>query len=157
MTGYKNSCSKMLEYRPPHIAIALLVVAAVINYGLPIAWPALPSLLIPGGALFALGFGIMMRAWWLFQRHQTAICPTAATSTIITGDIYAFTRNPMYLGMVLILMGIALGVGSWPFYGVAPIYALILNHVFCHYEERKLSAQFGNQYSMYAASVRRWL
>ena len=54
MTSYKNSCSKMLEYRPPRIAMALLTVAVVIQYGLPIAWPALPSLLLSGGALVAL-------------------------------------------------------------------------------------------------------
>ena len=63
----------------------------------------------------------------------------------------------MYLGMVLILLGIALGAGSWPFYGVTLIYALILDHVFCQFEERKLSAQFGRQYSDYATGVRRWL
>jgi len=53
--------------------------------------------------MLATGFGIMMRAWWLFRQHQTAICPTAETTLLITDDIHAFTRNPMYLGMVLML------------------------------------------------------
>ena len=157
MRDYTNTCSKMLEYRPPRIAMALVMVAVSIQYLLPIPWPALPSLLIAGAVLVALGFGIMLRAWWLFQQHQTAICPTAETTAFITGDIYALTRNPMYLGMVLILLGIALGAGRWPLYGVTLIYALILNHVFCRYEERELRAQFGNRYSEYEARVRRWL
>jgi protein-S-isoprenylcysteine O-methyltransferase Ste14 len=157
MTNYENSSTKMLEYKPPRIAMTLLAVAALIHFSLPITWPSLPSLFIPGGVLAALGFGVMLRAWWLFQQHQTAICPTAETTSFITDDIYALTRNPMYLGMVLILLGVALYAGSWPFYAVALIYALILNHVFCRYEERELRAQYGDEYSAYAARVRRWL
>jgi protein-S-isoprenylcysteine O-methyltransferase Ste14 len=55
------------------------------------------------------------------------------------------------------MLGIALLVGSWLFYVVAFVYALILNHVFCRYEEQKLLRQYGDQYSAYAARVRRWL
>ena len=88
--------------------------------------------------MLATGFGIMMRAWWLFRQHQTAICPTAETTSFITDDIYAFTRNPMYLGMVLMLLGIALLAERWPYYLAAAVYALILNQVFCRYEEAKL-------------------
>ncbi len=99
----------------------------------------------------------MIRAWWLFRQHDTAICPTAETTSFITGDIYALTRNPMYLGMVLIMLGIALLVGSWLFYVAAFVYALILNHVFCRYEEQELLSQYGDHYSEYAARVRRWL
>ena len=99
----------------------------------------------------------MIRAWWLFQQHETAICPTAETTSIIVGDIYKLTRNPMYLGMIMILIGIALLVGSWPYYFVAVLYALILDHVFCRYEERKLLDQFGAEYADYAAGVRRWI
>jgi protein-S-isoprenylcysteine O-methyltransferase Ste14 len=63
----------------------------------------------------------------------------------------------MYLGMILILLGIALVAGSWLAYAVAGVYALILNHVFCPYEERKLRDQYEERYVSYAARVRRWL
>ena len=63
----------------------------------------------------------------------------------------------MYLGMTFMLTGIALSIGSWPFYVVAVLYAVILNHVFCPYEERDLLEQYGNEYADYTARVRRWI
>ena len=157
MIRIEYPCARMLAYKPPRIAMSLLALAALSQLVLPTIWATLPSFLIAGIAVSALGFGIMIRAWWLFQQHETAICPTAETTSIIVGDIYKLTRNPMYLGMIMILIGIALLVGSWPYYFVAVLYALILDHVFCRYEERKLLDQFGAEYADYAARVRRWI
>jgi protein-S-isoprenylcysteine O-methyltransferase Ste14 len=157
MRHIKNSCLRLLDYRPPRIAMTLLALASLVHVAAPITWLHLPSFLIAGAFLVALGFSIMIRAWWLFGQHKTAICPTAATTAFISDDIYALTRNPMYLGMVLMMLGIASLVGSWLFYIVALAYALILDHVFCHYEEQKLLHQFGEQYAAYATRVRRWL
>jgi protein-S-isoprenylcysteine O-methyltransferase Ste14 len=157
MTHFEGTCSRMLAYKPPRIAMSLLALATLMQIGLPSDRPQLPSLLIPGLVFAALGFGIMIRAWWLFRQHDTAICPIAESTSFITCDIYATTRNPMYLGMILILLGIALAAGSWPYYVVAGFYALILNHVFCRYEERKLRDQYGAEYVAYAARVRRWI
>lgn len=137
--------------------MTLLALAALVQYAVPVEWPMLPSYTIAGTAIAALGFGIMIRAWWLFRQHETAICPTAETTSFITNDIYALTRNPMYLGMVLIVLGIAVLTGSWAIYAAVSIYALILNHVFCPYEERKLQVQYGDRYANYATRVRRWL
>jgi protein-S-isoprenylcysteine O-methyltransferase Ste14 len=157
MTKIEFPCTKMLAYKPPRIAMSLLVLATLSQLVLPANWAKLPSLLMAGAALSALGFGIMIRAWWLFQKHETAICPTATTTTFIVEDIFRLTRNPMYLGMILILTGIALLTGLWPYYAVAILYAVILNHVFCPYEERKLLAQYTNDYADYFARVRRWI
>ena len=157
MNHYQSPCSRMLDYRPPRIAMAILVGATLVHFTLPIEWLQLPSLLSEGVLLIALGFGIMIRAWWLFQKFETAICPTAKATSFITGDIYSLTRNPMYLGMILILLGIAVLVGSWSFYVAAILYGLILNHVFCVYEEQTLRDQYGTEYSIYAENVRRWI
>jgi len=157
MTQPEHPCTRLLAYKPPRIAMALLALAGVIQLTSPANWATLPPLLIAGAFMFALGFGIMIRAWWLFQKYETAICPTARTTTFIVEDIYRLTRNPMYLGMIFILTGIALSMGSWPFYVVAVLYAVILNHVFCPYEERDLLEQYGNEYADYTARVRRWI
>jgi protein-S-isoprenylcysteine O-methyltransferase Ste14 len=77
-------------------------------------------------------------------------------SLIIVGP-YRFTRNPMYLGLVLILAGLALGVGTAPFYLSAIAYFMILNFIFCPYEERKLINSFGPEYIEYMTRVRRWI
>ena len=157
MKHFEHSCTRLLDYRPPRIAIVLLASASVLQLGVPVWSLNAPILAIAGVALIIAGFSIMIRAWWLFRTADTAICPTATTTSFITHDIYSVTRNPMYLGMILMLCGIAALVGSWYFYIAAGAYALILNHVFCPFEERKLAAQFGDDYAAYAAKVRRWL
>jgi len=157
MTQLEFPCTRMLAYKPPRIAMSLLALATLSQIVLPTVWATLPSFLIAGITFSALGFGIMIRAWWLFQQHETAICPTAETTSFIVSDIYRLTRNPMYLGMIMILIGIALLVGSWTYYLVAIIYAIILNHIFCPYEERKLLEQYGIEYADYTEHVRRWI
>ena len=150
-------CPRMLRYRPPRIALTLVLAAAALQLSTGAVWPAIPSFLHAGILLALLGFGIMLRAWWLFRAAHTAICPTAATTTLITDDIYRFTRNPMYLGIVLMLLGLAVATGGVFFYAAAVCFFAIIDHAFCPYEERKLHRTFGASFTAYAQSVRRWL
>ena len=142
------------RHRPPRIAMTLVVIAALLQLLVPLG--ALPSVPLAAALVGGLGFTIMMRAWWLFRIEDTAICPTARTTTLITRDVYALTRNPMYLGMVMMLGAIALLAGALPFYAAAIAYFLLLNIVFCPYEEQKLRATF-EEYDAYASIVRRWI
>ncbi len=157
MNSCERPCQKMLTYKPPRIAMTLLAIATLIQ-----VLPLIPTAnfqphVTVGVILITVGFGIMIRAWWIFQKHETAICPTAETTSFVTDDIYAYSRNPMYLGMIMMLAGIALLAGSWPYYVAATLYALILNRVFCRYEEAKLLLRYGSQYTEYSANVRRWI
>ena len=159
MTHLANPCPRMLTYRPPRIALTLLVAAGALQLATPTSWtwPQLPSSLAGGSVLAASGFLIMLRAWWLFRIHSTAICPTAVTTTLIADDIYRLTRNPMYLGIVLMLLGTALISGGLFFYLAALTFFLIINFVFCPYEEAKLIGLFGEEFARYRRCVRRWL
>ena len=150
-------CPRMLQYRPPRIALALVLAAAALHFTARALSPSIPSSLHAGVMLSILGFGIMLRAWWLFRKAQTAICPTAATTTLITGDIYRFTRNPMYLGIVLMLLGLAVATGGIFFYVAVMLFFVIIDHTFCPYEEQKLRRAFGASFARYAQEVRRWL
>ena len=150
-------CSRMLRYRPPRIALTLVLVAAVLQLVTRSLWPEIPASVHAGVILSILGFCIMLRAWWLFRAAQTAICPTAATTSLITDDIYRVTRNPMYLGIVLMLLGLAVSTGGVLFYAAAVCFVAIVDHVFCRYEELQLQQQFGASFSRYARTVRRWL
>lgn len=157
MNKLASACPRILQYRPPRIAMTLLAVAGMLQLALPDTWPAIATVPLGGGAIGVLGFGIMLRAWWLFRAHQTAICPTAETTTLITSDVYRLTRNPMYLGVVLMLLGVALGTGGLPFYMAALTFFLIIDFAFCPYEEGKLEQGFGDAFTTYRARVRRWL
>ncbi len=149
--------TKLVEYRPPRIAAALLGVAAAIHWLAPLLAPHLYSSIYLGGVLASEGFAIMMWAWWQFQQRKVAICPTQATEHLITDGVYRISRNPMYLGMVLMLIGAAAYFGSLPFYVAAIVYLFILDRVFCRYEEDKLVTAFGHEYDEYRSKVRRWL
>jgi protein-S-isoprenylcysteine O-methyltransferase Ste14 len=63
----------------------------------------------------------------------------------------------MYLGMMTMLFGLALTLGTLPFYAVAVSFFLIIETTFCPYEEAKLTTAFGESFSRYATRVRRWL
>lgn len=146
-----------LDYRPPRIAMAMLTVATALHLLLP--WQhsyPFPVIVFPV-LLISAGFTIMMVAWWQFRQRQVAIYPTATTDYLITDGIYRFTRNPMYLGMIAMLLGVALILGTLPFYGVAILYFVVINQWFCPYEEKKLAKAFGPVFDHYKSSVRRWI
>lgn len=147
----------MIHYRPPRIAMVILGVAAIWHWLVPLQPVRLFMSTHVAIALFAFGFGVMMWAWWQFQRHEVAICPTDRTDYVITDGVYRFTRNPMYLGMILMLFGVAAYVGSLPFYIAAIVYFVLIDRTFCPYEENKLADAFGEQFDVYRSKVRRWI
>lgn len=147
---------KLIDYRPPRIAQLLLVLAAACHLLLPVLDFHVYRNTVLAVILGVAGFGIMMQAWWLFKKFETAICPSAVESRLVTTGVFRFTRNPMYLGMIMMLLAVALGVGSLTFYLVTAVYFLIIHCAFCPYEERKLEEVFGDAYAKYRKSVRRW-
>jgi protein-S-isoprenylcysteine O-methyltransferase Ste14 len=157
MNHDQRPCMRMLDYRPPRIAMAILLSAALMQFASPHGWLELPSLLIAGSLLIALGFGIMIRAWWLFRKFETEICPTAKTTSFITGDIYSLTRNPMYLGMAAILLGCGITVGAALSLLVAPLFMVIIELRFIRPEEEMLRGLFPQEFPRYCTRVRRWL
>ena len=157
MPEYADTCPRMLRYRPPRIAFTLLLGAALAHALLSPFMSGLPQAPVAGAMVALLGCAVMLRAWWLFRTCATAICPTAATTTLITDDIYGLTRNPMYLGIVLMLTGVALAAGGIAFYLAAIAYYLIIDTVFCPFEEEKLRRTFGTRFTHYTMRVRRWL
>lgn len=135
------------------IAIALQFVA-------PIAVPQrlLTPALIPAGALLVIiGLGLVILARREFARYQQPTDPGQPTSTIITTGVFSISRNPLYLGGISILIGIAL-IFNLPW----ALIFLLPSIIACHYilivpEEKYLSANFDQSYPIYIAKVRRWL
>ena len=152
--GHKTLQHRLVQLRPPRIAMLLAGAAAALHYLLP--YSGLPSWPLAAVLTGSAGFVIMMRAWWLFREAGTPICPTDYATSLITGDIFAITRNPMYLGIVLMLLALALFAGSAAYYGAALLYFLVMNAVFCPFEERRLGESF-TDYEDYFARVPRWL
>ena len=111
-----------------------------------------------GVALVAIGFGIAFWAISMFRLEGTELNPTSETnkSLIIRGP-YRFTRNPIYLGLTVLTLGIACGVGSLPMFAVPVLLFATANWVHIPFEEAKMRRQFGIEFGAYTSQVRRWI
>jgi len=148
----------MLRFPPPVWMFFFLIVATVVSFVSP--WKSLIDLQsIPLGIVFlALGALSAFWAFGLFAREKTDINPTSPTSRlVVTSGPYRFTRNPMYLGLVLFSTGVAFLVGSVPFFAVPLLVFAVANGVHIPFEEAKMRRLFGAEYDRYTASVRRWI
>ena len=109
-------------------------------------WPTPPGLPLPplGITLVVVGFIAPVWAFVLFRREGTEIDPTSPTNRkLITNGPDQFTRNPMYLGLVILTVGVALWVGAWPRF-IAPVAIFATaNWVHIPFEEAKMRRQFG--------------
>lgn len=146
---------RVLRFRPPRIAMTLVAIALLLHFLLPLALH--PRLPIAAGILGVTGFALMMRAWWLFKSAGTAICPTDDSSVLISDDVYAISRNPMYLAATMMLIAVALYTGAAAVYAAASVNFAILNRHFIPYEEDKMRRRFGAAFDRYRARVRRWI
>lgn len=107
-----------------------------------------------------MGFcGLILAASGLisFKKAGTAIKPFEASTTLVKDGLYQYTRNPMYLGMVILLIGVASYLGSLTPYAVIPVFFLVIQECFIKHEEPFLENIFGQEYLDYKNNVRRWL
>ncbi len=110
-----------------------------------------------GAVLIVVGLGLLVAANGLFARAGTGVIPFRDVTVLVTGGIYRYTRNPMYLGMLAVLLGCALTVGaSWALL-VPPIFAAVVELRFIRPEEAMLRGLFPQDYPAYCERVRRWL
>ena len=106
-----------------------------------------------------LAIGLILFAWtlWTFHRHRTTVNPYASASALCIDGPFRYSRNPIYLGDWLILIGIALLMNTfWPLV-FGPLIWLMLRFGVIRYEEAHLEAKFGNAYRDYKTRVRRWI
>jgi protein-S-isoprenylcysteine O-methyltransferase Ste14 len=148
----------MLKLPPPIWAFLYLIAAGFVSWIYP--WRAVIDLRIVwlGIVLVAMGFAISFWAFSLFRREGTEINPTSETnkSLVIRGP-FRFTRNPMYLGLVIFTIGIAFWVGSLPLFAVPALVFGTANWAHIPFEEGKMRRQFGATFDSYMRQVRRWI
>ncbi|HWX80553.1 MAG TPA: isoprenylcysteine carboxylmethyltransferase family protein [Steroidobacteraceae bacterium] len=144
---------------PPPIWTAIYVLLAAAGARL-LGGSKIPGLqVVPLGiALVAIAFVPSVWAFSLFRTEGTEINPTSpANRKLVTRGPYRYTRNPMYLSLVVLSLGIAVWVGSWPFF-LAPIAVFATaNWIHIPFEEAKMRRQFGAEYDGYVGRVRRWV
>jgi protein-S-isoprenylcysteine O-methyltransferase Ste14 len=93
----------------------------------------------------------------LFRKLHTTVKPFEESAVLVTSGPYRLSRNPMYLGFVLILTGTAILLGSLTPFLVIPVYAALIDRVFIQAEERMLARKFGAEWQTYRGETRRWI
>jgi protein-S-isoprenylcysteine O-methyltransferase Ste14 len=104
-----------------------------------------------------LGLALSFAAERQFRQVGTTVHPSGETSQLVTDGYYRYSRNPMYLGMGLTLLGVALLLGSLMPFGVIALFTWWIKTQFIRREEDMLATQFGNDWLEYKARVRRWI
>jgi protein-S-isoprenylcysteine O-methyltransferase Ste14 len=111
-----------------------------------------------GVAIGVVGLIFMFWAVSLFRAAGTELNPTSETNkALVIRGPYAVTRNPMYLGITLLSLGIAFGVGSLPMFLVPVLIFATANWVHIPFEEAKMRRQFGSAFDDFTHKVRRWI
>ncbi len=149
---------RLMKIVPPIWIVIFLAVGLGVNWLFPsrefMDWRCYPAAVI----LFVVGLFTVLGTGSLFRRRGTEILPHSPTNKLLMTDgPYRFSRNPMYLGMTLVLLGVAFFVGTLPMF-LAPItFFGLINFVFVPFEEAKMLRQFGEQFADYKQRVRRWV
>jgi protein-S-isoprenylcysteine O-methyltransferase Ste14 len=137
-----------------------LLGALALQWAAPLSLPGglfTPVFAVAGTALIVAGVALIVLARRELRRRGQPADPGTPTSALVTTGVFSVSRNPLYLGVVCLLSGIAL-VANLPWIFVLLLPALIACHfVLIAPEERYLDAVFGEEYQRYAASVHRWL
>ncbi len=145
---------------PPIVYIAAVAAAILLNWLVPLPW--IPGPL--GELLFAVGWLVVggalvieFSAMRTMARAKTTIMPHRGSDHLVTGGPFSFTRNPIYLGNTMLMIGIGLIAGIVWFILLAPVAAFVTQKLAIEREERHLEIRFGKKYRDYAKKIRRWI
>ncbi|HEX6811558.1 MAG TPA: isoprenylcysteine carboxylmethyltransferase family protein [Planctomycetota bacterium] len=150
-----------LELRIPPVVVGFVFAGGI---GLVSAFVPLARVPLPGGILAAVaamlaGTLVALAGVWQFRRAGTTVHPMTPerTSKVVSGGLYRWSRNPMYLGMALVLFGLAAWRSTLAGYALAALFCAYLTRFQILPEERVLLAAFGPEFAAYMARVRRWI
>ncbi len=141
---------------PPIVALIFIVIAFLLGRFVPIV--SVPIVLRNVGfALTFIGLLCGVGAFLEFRKARTTLDPHGSVKQLVNSGIYRFTRNPIYLGFLLMVIGFPLNAGFYSGIVVAPFFALTMNRLVIEKEEVYLEKKFKDVYTSYKSRVRRWL
>lgn len=142
---------------PPVYFFVTLLLMWALHRSLPVARLMTPPLTWLGTLPVAAGMVLGGHAFRGFRKAGTPVIPFRRSTALVTDGSYRVTRNPMYLGMLLILAGVALLMGTASPWLPIPLFVWVIQTTFIRGEERFLEELFGDRYLAYKSRVRRWL
>ncbi len=142
---------------PPIYLLLTLIVMGALHWFVPITYLVAAPYKYGGIALIVLGFAVTAPAAQAFRRLDTPLKPFEESTVVVTTGMFRLTRNPMYLGMVVGLLGVAILLGSLVSFLPVPVFVVIIHVQFIVHEERFMEELFGAEYLAYKRKVRRWI
>jgi|SRR5688572_20615638 len=146
-----------VKIHPPILTIIFITIAYIAKWMIPLPLVVPNILRNIGFALIIIGFLLGIAAFSEFRKARTTVDPHGSVSNIVTSGIYRFTRNPIYLGFVCLLIGFPfIFVSHWGLI-LSPLFVILMNVFVIQHEEAYLEKKFGDVYTSYKSRVRRWL
>ena len=154
----KTADGANVRFPPPLIYVAGLAlgVGASRFVNLPSLGLQLGTRSVVGIAIDVVGFLVMFAGAGLFLQRRTAILPFKPASALVTSGILGWTRNPMYLGMAIFYVGLAVLLDSLAALILLPLVLVIVQTQVIAREEAYLERAFGDEYRAYKTRVGRW-
>lgn len=142
---------------PPVYMVGAMVVMAALDRWAPLDRVVPEAWMWTGAIPAAIGLGLAVWSALTFRRHRTTVHPFRRADSLVTSGPFAVSRNPIYLGMALVLLGVAVFLGSATPFLIIPVFMAVIGRRIIRDEERMLTDTFGAEFAAYAARVRRWL
>jgi len=143
--------------KPPYIAFTLLFLSWLADYLFPQFRVIFGNYRNIGILILISGLLITFYSFYLFKKNKTPILPGHKPTFAVMEGTYKFTRNPMYLGVAIALLGAAVYFGNILSFLSPIIFFLIMNFKFVPLEEKIMENLFGEKYLTYKKKVRRWV
>ena len=137
--------------------IIMLVLLVLLHFAFPVQAFLFAPVTYCG--FIIIGFGFVLALWSrsLFLKNTTTLQLSEEPTSLVTSGPFRLSRNPIYLGMASILLGVAVVLGSMVTFAFPVIFVMLIEFFIIPGEERKLEKIFGEQYKEYKKSVRRWI
>ena len=137
--------------------LILLILSVLLNFVFPVLVFLSPPFTYSG--FLIIGFGFVLAFWSrsLFLKNATTLQPSEEPTSLVTSGPFRLSRNPIYLGMASILLGVAVLLGTLVTLPFPVIFVALIDFFIIPGEERKLEKIFGEPYREYKKSVRRWM
>ena len=142
---------------PSVLFLSALVGQALLWRGLPVAPGIPPFFSLLALPVFLAACWFPLAAAWSFRQARTTVFAYSEPEALVTKGVYRFTRNPMYVGMLLILISVALWANRWPLWIPVLIFVPIMNGSVIQWEERTLARKWPERFGHWAAQTPRWL
>jgi protein-S-isoprenylcysteine O-methyltransferase Ste14 len=155
--GSNTSGEKKRKIVPPVYLLSTLVLMWLLQGFLPIYRFVEPPWAYAGIIVIFFGVLITVISAGVFLKVETGLVPFDEAKVLVTSGFYRFTRNPMYVGMFVILLGVAFMLGDVSALLPIPVFFLIIRNNFVLGEERFCEAAFGQQFLDYKSKIRRWI